>query len=71
MSASSSYLQVFQNTLGTASQGTAAAVTAAGGVLNTGGEAFTGTTYDKYTFVYQNPTPSSSLPPIWWSPAAK
>lgn len=68
---SSSYLTSVSNTLGTASQGTAAAVTAAGGVLNTGGVAFTGTTYDKYTFVYQNPTPSSSLPNDSGAPATQ
>jgi len=47
------YLSTVTNALGTASRGTAADVTAQGGVLNTAGVAFTGTSYTKWTWQYE------------------
>jgi hypothetical protein len=53
---SSSYLTTVTNALGSASSGTAAALTAAGAVLNTDGVAFTGTAYNAYTWTYSVPS---------------
>jgi len=50
---SSTYLTTVTNALGTASRGTAADLTAQGAVLNSAGVAFTGTSYDKWTWTYE------------------
>ncbi len=54
------YLTSVTNTIGTASAGKAAQLTAAGAVLNTDGVAFTGTTYDTYTWQYAYPSSNGS-----------
>lgn len=50
---SSTYLTTVTNALGTASRGTAADLTAQGAVLNSAGVAFTGTSYTKWTWIYE------------------